>query len=707
MDIESIRAIHNMPLLDLVVRANAVLREHHTNGVVQCCQIFNVKTGGCSEDCSYCAQSSRYTTHVTPKPLMRVADVLEQAKESKAAGVTRICLSAAWREAKQSGALDKILEMVKGIKALGIEPCCTLGMLEDEHIAELKEAGVYAVNHNIDTSEEYYPKVITTRTFGDRLDTVARVREAGISVCCGGIIGMGESLDDRLSMLRTLASMDPQPESVPINLLVPIPGTPFGDKASATSWELLRMIATARILMPKAMVRLSGGRMKLSISQQALCFLAGANSIHVGPKLLTTPNFEHHIDQDMFKILGLTPQEAYTKTTKPAYVPPVGIEEHMQEALAKRQQEGTLRRLRITEELIDLTSNDYLGFARSPQLLHSIDHEFKTLIQDGSIRPHVGATGSRLLTGNSHYAEALEQHIADFHGAEAGILFNSGYTANIGLLSAIMNKEDTVVLDTQVHASTWEGTKVSGARQLLFKHNDVSHLESQLKKATGRIFVCVEALYSMTGDIAPLEAICDVCEKFGAHLIVDEAHSTGLFGKGGRGIVSAHGLEKRIFARIHTFGKALGTHGAIVLGSHTLRSYQINFSRPFIYSTAFPLHTLVSIRCAYDLMEKSDEARQKLQTLIHAFKSRVAASSLPISVGPTPIQSIKISGVENVRLLSRTLAECGLDVRPIMNPTVRRGEECLRVCLHAFNSVAHLDQLIEVLSRESEQVFIA
>ncbi|TXI38048.1 MAG: biotin synthase BioB [Nitrosomonas sp.] len=706
--LEEIRSIHNMPLLQLILRASQVHREHHTEGEVQCAQIVNVKVGGCEEDCGYCGQSSRYTTHVTPQAMLSVEDVLKDAIEAKNQGVSRVCLSAAWRGVRNGKAFDTVLEMVKKVKELGVEVCCTLGLLQDEHIARLKEAGIYSINHNLDTSEAYYPQIISTRTYADRLDTIERVRKAGISVCSGGIIGMGESLDDRLSMLQTLAALNPHPDSLPINVLVPIEGTPAAQSAQPTAWELIRMVATARIMMPKAMVRLSGGRIKLSLTQQALCFLAGANSIHTGSQLLVTPNPGHNIDQDMFRTLGLTPQPPYKKEqeVQKAVIPDT-IDQHMTQALAKRHEQGTHRKLIVAENRVDLTSNDYLGFARSRQLLNNINNEFDSLVKAGGIRPYVGATGSRLLTGNNHYVEALEKELARFHDAEAGLLFNSGYTANLGLLSAVIGPEDSIILDTQVHASTWEGAKLSQARQLLFRHNDVEHLRTQLAKATGRIFVCVESLYSMSGDIAPLEAICDVCEEFGANIIVDEAHATGIYGENGRGIVYAHKLQKRIFARLHTFSKSLGTHGAIILGSATLRDYLINFSRPLIYTTAFPLHTLVSIHCAYDMMHEAYQERQTLHALIMAFKAKIQATQLPVKTTDTPIQTIQIAGVDNVKAISAKLAQEGLDVRAILSPTVRRNEECLRICLHSFNQVNEIDRLVNILSEAAESAIVA
>lgn len=706
-DIEEIRAIYQMPLLSLVLRASEVHRSNHREGEVQCCQIINVKVGGCEEDCSYCAQSSRYTTHISPQAMLSVEDVVKEARGAKEQGITRVCLSAAWREVKDGKAFNTVLDMVTAVKAIGVEVCSTLGMLEQKHIDRLKDAGIYAINHNLDTSPEFYDKVITTRNQDDRLDTIARVRASGVTVCSGGIIGMGESLEDRLSMLQTLSSLDPHPESVPINLLVRIPGTPLEKIPKPTAWELIRMVATARIMMPGSMVRLSGGRIELSLSQQALCFLAGANSIHVGPKLLITKNPEHHIDRDMFRTLGLSQRPPYDAEEAVSAPLLKTIEQQMKDALDKRHEQGIYRSLSVVEDLVDLTSNDYLGLARSQPLLQTIESHFRDLVKEGGIRPIVGATGSRLLTGNTAYVETLESDLATFHRAEAGLLFNSGYTANVGLLGAVINKNDTIILDTQVHASTWEGAKVSGARQMLFRHNDTAHLSAQLKKVQGRVFVCVESLYSMNGDIAPLDAICDLCDQHGAHLIVDEAHATGLFGPEGRGIVSAHKLEKRVFARLHTFGKALGMHGAIVLGSQTLRDFLVNFSRPLIYTTAFPLHTLVSIRCAYEAMRHADAERQHLQALIHAFKTKIIEANLSVLTSSTPIQSIRIGNAERARMLSGLLASKGLDVRAILSPTVRRGEECLRICLHAFNQIPDLERLVAVLARESEQVNIA
>ncbi len=304
-----IREIHELPLMDLIYRAQTVHRALFKENKVQLCSLLSIKTGGCSEDCGYCPQAARYHTDVKAQPLMQVDEVLESAKQAKEAGATRFCMGAAWREVREGPHFDRILEMVKGVKGLGLEACATLGMLTESQAQRLKEAGLDAYNHNLDTSPEHYGNIISTRTYDDRLNTLKNVRQAGISVCCGGIIGLGESLDARCEMLRVLASQDPHPESVPINGLVPVAGTPLGENKPVESVEMVRMIATARILMPKSMVRLSAGRMQMSQDSQLLCMMAGANSIFFGEKLLTTGNPEYEADMALFEQAGIKPLE--------------------------------------------------------------------------------------------------------------------------------------------------------------------------------------------------------------------------------------------------------------------------------------------------------------------------------------------------------------------------------------------------------------
>ena len=308
---EEISEIYHSPVLDLIHRAGTVHRSYHNASEVQVCTLLSVKTGGCPEDCAYCPQAARYHTDVEVQKLMEVEEVLENAREAKAAGSTRFCMGAAWREVRDNSDFDKVLDMVKGVNRMGMEVCCTLGMLTPSQAEKLKEAGLYAYNHNLDTSEEFYEEIITTRTYDDRLETLENVRNAKISVCSGGIIGMGESTEDRLNMLVTLSTLPEHPESVPVNALVPVEGTPLEEQERVSVWEMVRMIATARIIMPKAMVRLSAGRVRMTTEEQALCFLAGANSIFAGDKLLTTPNPEVDADKEMFQTLNLKPREAF------------------------------------------------------------------------------------------------------------------------------------------------------------------------------------------------------------------------------------------------------------------------------------------------------------------------------------------------------------------------------------------------------------
>jgi biotin synthase len=310
-----VRAIHDLPLLDLVYRAQTVHRATFGEPEVQLCSLLSIKTGGCPEDCAYCPQSARYQTGVKAERLMETGDVLDAARKARAAGATRFCMGAAWREVKDGSQFDRVLAMVRGVRALGMEACVTLGMLTPDQARRLKEAGLSAYNHNLDTSPEFYGEIISTRDYDDRLRTLAAVRAAGISVCSGGILGMGESVDDRCELLRTLANQEVHPESVPINALVAVPGTPLEHQKPVSPVEMVRAIATARILMPAAMVRLSAGRMQMSQEAQLLCMMAGANSLFFGEKLLTTGNPEYAADMALLEGAGLRPLEPKLETS--------------------------------------------------------------------------------------------------------------------------------------------------------------------------------------------------------------------------------------------------------------------------------------------------------------------------------------------------------------------------------------------------------
>ncbi len=302
---EEIAAIFRLPLPELIFKAQLIHREFHDPNEIQFCTLSSIKTGACPEDCGYCSQSARYKTGLQYEPLISEEQMLKEAREAQANGSTRFCMGAAWREIPDGPDFDRVVNVVSEVKAMGMEPCVTLGMLTSEQALRLKAAGLHSYNHNIDTSEEHYSKIISTRTFQDRLDTISHVQEAGINVCCGGILGLGESFEDRVSFVASLAAMDPQPSSVPINVLVPIAGTPLEEAEPIDKFDLVRTVAVARIMIPRARIRLSAGRLTMSEELQAMCFIAGANSIHTGDKLLTTPLAGKSKDHELVEKLGM------------------------------------------------------------------------------------------------------------------------------------------------------------------------------------------------------------------------------------------------------------------------------------------------------------------------------------------------------------------------------------------------------------------
>jgi 8-amino-7-oxononanoate synthase len=357
-------------------------------------------------------------------------------------------------------------------------------------------------------------------------------------------------------------------------------------------------------------------------------------------------------------------------------------EEFLLRKLRERQTQDALRSLRSSEGKVDFCSNDYLGLAKSFSINLSKEYAH-------------GSGGSRLLAGNYAAIEEAETLIAGFHQAKAGLIFNSGYDANLGLLSSVPQRGDTILYDYLSHASIRDGIRLSFAEAFSFLHNDINDLENKLKKAKGNVFVVTESLFSMDGDLAPLHDISRLCIQFGAHLIVDEAHATGIIGNSGEGLVQSLGIAEKCFARVHTFGKALGCHGAIILGSETLRNYLINFARSFMYTTALPESSVAAIRRSYELFPSMQEERRQLQSLIDRFKkfpvqfSRIESN--------TAIQAVVVPGNKEVKQLADTLQRNKLDVRPILYPTVPRGGERLRIVLHAFNNFDELDKLCELL----------
>ncbi len=374
---------------------------------------------------------------------------------------------------------------------------------------------------------------------------------------------------------------------------------------------------------------------------------------------------------------------------------PAASEEFLRERLRSREESLALRALphREAAALVDFTSNDYLGVVRSGVLARAL----AARAGDGCALAS-GSTGSRLLSGNSPLAEETEALVAAYHRAPAGLLFGSGYNANLGLLAAVPQDGDTILYDEQVHASIHDGIRLSHARSFPCRHNDLEHLARRLSSTAGRVFVVVESVYSMDGDEAALAPLADLCAERGALLIVDEAHATGLYGEGGRGLAAAAGCEEKIFARVHTFGKALGAHGAIVLGSHLLREYLINFARSFIYSTAPPPHALHAIVESYALLPRLEQERSRLwSNIAHFQKRRDETERVSFVAGGGAIQGVFADGNAAARRLSERLREGGLDARPILSPTVRRGRERLRITLHSQNSTAEIDALFALL----------
>ncbi|NQX56599.1 pyridoxal phosphate-dependent aminotransferase family protein [Pedobacter panaciterrae] len=374
-------------------------------------------------------------------------------------------------------------------------------------------------------------------------------------------------------------------------------------------------------------------------------------------------------------------------------------EQFINERLLNRTEKGSLRKLSAKIFPVDFCSNDYLGFARSPQLKNAIN---ETLLH----MPHYGngAAGSRLLSGNHAFTEETEAFIADFHNAENGLVFNSGYDANVGLISSLAQRGDTIISDELIHASLIDGARLTHANRYSFKHNNLNDLEAKLKVAKGNVYVVVESVYSMDGDVAPLTEINSLCERYEANLIVDEAHALGIFGNYGRGLVQQAGLENKVFARIVTFGKALGCHGAIVLGSRALRNYLINFARSFIYSTAAPIHAIAAIRSAYQMLTDTDY-RPLIAEKIALYSRLISNSGIQdIQPSPSTIQTIIYNSNQKAKFAAETLQNKGIDVRAILSPTVAEGKERLRICLHLFNTDEEIKMLVDqlILLKEHE-----
>jgi len=693
---DQVGQIYRQPLLALIERAHAVHRDLHPEGEVQLCHLLSIKTGGCPEDCAYCPQSARYNTSVEADKLMGEAEVLAAAQRAKAAGSTRFCMGAAWRNVKDGPEFDRVLGMVRGVAKLGLEVCCTLGMLNPAQAEALAAAGLTAYNHNLDTSPEFYGHIISTRTFDDRLRTIENVRKAGISVCCGGILGLGEGENDRIQLLTTLANLNPPPESVPINALVAVEGTPLAEQPPVNAFEFVRAIATARVLMPTSKVRLSAGRLALSPEAQALCFYAGANSIFVGDKLLTTPNPDFDHDHALLETLGLVP-EAPRPAAPPSELPRVGrattaanLNLAWEEELAALEGQARLRRLSPpTGE--DFCSNDYLGLSRHPAIREAVAEAVRSGVA-------LGSTASRLVRGDAPELEAAERLFCEWQGAEAALLYSSGYAAAVGLLTAVLRPQDIVFSDACNHASLIDGMRLAGCRRVRVPHLDMAALADAFRRhpATGgqRRFLVVESLYSMDGDLAPLDGLADLCRAAGVAMIVDEAHATGLLAP-----ARTPARADVIAATLHPCGKALGASGALVAGSADLRQFLINRSRSFIFSTAPSPLLGVQLAAAIQVIQSEPQRREQVFTLARELRAALAAAGVrPGGAEMSPIVPV-VLGEDKAALAaaSRLQAE-GFDVRAIRPPTVPEGTARLRLTVHAGQSVADVHRLCAAFS---------
>jgi 8-amino-7-oxononanoate synthase len=369
------------------------------------------------------------------------------------------------------------------------------------------------------------------------------------------------------------------------------------------------------------------------------------------------------------------------------------IKAYLLHKIQQRKEKNAFRQFTIAENTVDFCSNDYLGFAKDSNLHKETLAYFEE--HTGNVN---GSTGARTITGTSHEIVQLESYLASYHQAEAALFYNSGYTANLGLFAALPYRGDTILYDELIHASIRDGMQLSKASSYSFAHNDVAALEKRLEKASGNIFVVVEAIYSMDGDAAPLQELAQICEKYQAAFIVDEAHSNGIFGKKGSGLVCALGLEKQVFARVMTFGKALGCHGAVVVGSQDLKDFLINYSRPFIYTTAPAPHQVFSVKTAYDNLSKVNDKVLYLSNLIKLFKSKLHGNLQAALIESfSPIQCLIIPGNNEVKRVCNAVQEAGFDVRPIVAPTVPEGKERIRICLHAFNTEAQVLALVDSL----------
>lgn len=719
--LSQVTELFEKPLLDLLFEAQQVHRQHFDPRQVQVSTLLSIKTGACPEDCKYCPQSSRYKTGLEAERLMEVEQVLESARKAKAAGSTRFCMGAAWKNPHERD-MPYLEQMVQGVKAMGLEACMTLGTLSESQAQRLANAGLDYYNHNLDTSPEFYGNIITTRTYQERLDTLEKVRDAGIKVCSGGIVGLGETVKDRAGLLLQLANLPTPPESVPINMLVKVKGTPLADNDDVDAFDFIRTIAVARIMMPTSYVRLSAGREQMNEQTQAMCFMAGRKlRFSTVSKLLTTPNPEEDKDLQLFRKLGLNPQQTAVlagdneqqQRLEQALTDPghrrilqrgsiMSWQEKINAALDARRTADALRRrypvaqgagrwlVADDRQYLNFSSNDYLGLSHHPQIIRAW--------QQGAEQFGIGSGGSGHVSGYSVVHQALEEELAEWLGYSRALLFISGFAANQAVIAAMMAKEDRIAADRLSHASLLEAASLSPSQLRRFAHNDVTHLARLLASpCPGQQMVVTEGVFSMDGDSAPLAEIQQVTQQHNGWLMVDDAHGTGVIGEQGRGSCWLQKVKPELL--VVTFGKGFGVSGAAVLCSSTVADYLLQFARHLIYSTSMPPAQAQALRASLAVIrsDEGDARREKLAALITRFRAGVQDLPFTLADSCSAIQPLIVGDNSRALQLAEKLRQQGCWVTAIRPPTVPAGTARLRLTLTAAHEMQDIDRLLEVL----------
>ncbi len=699
--VDQVERLFALPFPELLFRAQEAHRAHHARNTVQLSTLISLKTGGCPEDCGYCPQAKRYHTGVAEHALLDLDAVVAAAGAAKAQGATRFCMGAAWRQPKERD-LEPVLAMVREVKALGLETCCTLGMLQDGQADKLKAAGLDFYNHNLDTAPEYYGDVITTRAYQDRLDTLDRVRDAGIGVCCGGIVGMGESPAQRAGLIAQLANMDPYPESVPINHLVQVEGTPLHERYQR------RQHARSPGLRPH-----DRGRADHDAESDGAIVRGAARTgrRHPGALLRRGRQFDllrrqaAHDRQSRGRSRPLAVRQIGTD----ARLVTAGLIAGLERDLAVRDAAG-LRRIRRTlasaqgprvvvdgRELVAFASNDYLGLANHAEVVAAA--------RDGAARWGVGAGASHLVCGHFAPHAALESEIAAFVrpcGGAGALTFSSGYLANLALLTALAGRGDAIFADRLNHACLNDGALLSRAEFVRYPHGDVAALARRLAASTARRkLIATDAVFSMDGDLAPLPALFALAEEFDAWLVVDDAHGFGVLGAGqnaGRGTLAHFGLESERIVTMGTLGKAAGAAGAFVAAHPAVIETLTQTARSYIFTTAAPPLIAEALRASLRIVRDDDARRAHLFALVARFRSRMRGTPWKLLDSQTPIQPVVVGANATAVELAGALWERGFWVPAIRPPTVPVGTARLRITLTAAHADADVDALAAALA---------